>query len=668
MRIILLTLLASFYLINVPAWSADTDDQSSSLNRPYELSETRERCRIYDPLRRPHFGDTHVHTSLSFDARAQDTRNDPAAAYEFAKGAAMGIKPYEDDLPTRTIQLGRPLDFTAVTDHAEFMGEVNMCMTSGSDGYWSPICMAYRYMPERSYALVAAYGLMAKKRWGFCGEDGELCLDRATSIWADVQAAAEQAYDRSENCDFTSFVAYEWTGSVGQGSNLHHNVVFKNEKVPSYAKSWVESKSSLELWDYLEQECVADIPGCDAISIPHNSNLSSGFMFETARLSTDVVPDGPVTVEEARRRAHWEPIIEVMQHKGSSECDNRNGWTEDEFCGFEKLGYDNFGGKNTGIAAGGAMNWLAWVFDQPLPETRLPDPNNYIRWALKEGLRQQEELGVNSLKYGMISATDTHIAAPGLTAEKNHPGHGGAGMGAADGVPEGLPDELEYGPGGLAVVWAEENTRDSLFAAMRRREVYATSGTRPILRTFGGWNYESDVCASPELVSEGYAGGVPMGGDLPPRPTESTGGPQFVVSVQQDAGDARDPGTPLQRVQLIKGWYQDGELKESVMDIAGGPNDASVDTSTCERSGSGHGDLCTVWQDNDFDPVAPAFYYTRVLENPSCRWSQYVCIEASVDCSDPATIGEGLEGCCSAEHQPVIQDRAWSSPIWYTPG
>ncbi len=670
-------MLPAILLIGFSAAVLSQDDEPASIERsvsvqevlrPYSISEVREPCRDYDPLRRPHFGDTHVHTSLSFDARAQDTRNDPAAAYRFARGERMGIQPYEGDKALRSIQLGRSLDFTAVTDHAEFMGEVSMCMTPGSDGYWSPICMAYRYLPEQSYAVVAAYGLMAKKRWGFCGDGGQKCLDRAKSIWADVQVAAEEAYDRSEACDFTSFVAYEWTGTVGQGDNLHHNVVFKNAKVPAYAKSWVESNSSLELWDYLEQDCVEDTPGCDAISIPHNSNLSGGFMFESGRVSADQVPDGPLTASEAARRAHWEPIIEVMQHKGSSECDIRNGWTEDEFCGFEKLGYDSFGGKNTGMAEGGALDWLAWVFDQPLPETKLPDPNNYIRWALKEGLRQQAELGVNSLKFGMTSATDTHIAAPGLTSEKNHPGHGGAGMGSGDGVPKGLPDEREYSPGGLAVVWAEENTRDSIFAAMRRKEVYATSGTRPIVRVFGGWNYPAEICDSPDLVASGYAGGVPMGGDLPPRESAEQLSPKFLISAQQDVGDLGVPGTPLQRVQMIKGWYEDGELFEQVLDVAGGVNDATVDLATCEQHGDGHRNLCAVWQDHDFNADAPAFYYTRVLENPSCRWSQYICNDSGVDCADPATIGEGLEGCCAADHQPVIQERAWSSPIWYTPG
>ncbi|MBT4519014.1 MAG: DUF3604 domain-containing protein, partial [Halieaceae bacterium] len=611
--------------------------------RPYTLSEEREHCDQYQPLRRPHFGDTHVHTAYSFDASSQDTRNTPYDAYDFARGGRMGIQPYVNDEPLRHIQLDRPLDFTAVTDHSEFLGEINICTTPGIAGYWHPVCIAHRNFPELSFATFAAYGLVRKERWGLCGEGNAHCYSQARSRWRDMQDAAEQAYDRSAECRFTSFVGYEWTGTVGPGKNLHHNVVFKNAKVPDRALSWIESPSVMDLWSYLEQECVAEKEGCDAVSIPHNPNLSGGLMFQTAAITRDQVV-GKITANEARRRRRWQPLFEIMQHKGSSECDIRAGWTEDEFCGFEKLPYDSFGGKNTGIAANGQMDWLKYFArEDQIPVTQLPDANNYVRWALKEGLRQQQALGINPFKFGLIGSTDTHIAAPGLTSERNHPGHGGAGMGAGDGVPAGLPDELEYGPGGLAVLWAEENTRDSLFAAMRRREAYATSGTRPIVRFFGGWEYQKDLCESPELVALGYEGGVPMGGDLLPRPVELAHGPRFAVSAVQDAGTAKVPGTALQRVQIIKGWYEAGELKERVLDVAGGANNASVDLESCETHGSGHQNLCRVWQDDSFNAAVPAFYYTRVLENPTCRWSQRICAAARVQCGDPDSVPAELQ-------------------------
>jgi hypothetical protein len=637
--------------------------------QPYASTEQREPCTDYNALRQPHFGDFHVHTAWSFDASSQDTRSTPIDAYNFAKGGKMGIQPYDDEnRATRHIQIDRPLDFTAVTDHSEFMGEIRMCTTSGATGYWHPVCIAHRWLPQLSFGTFAAYGIAGKQRWGFCGENNEDCFAAAADTWRDTQDAAEQAYDRSADCSFTSFVGYEWTSSVGSGQNLHHNVIFRNEQVPERALSWIETPSQVELWDYLDQECVAEQPGCDAVVIPHNSNLSGGLMFESARVVDANVPEGPVTAEEARRRAHWNTLFEVMQHKGSSECDSRTAtWAADEYCDFEKMGYDSFGGKNTGMAADGNLDWLTiFVSDEDLPVTKLPEDSNFLRYGLKKGLQQQSELGVNSFKFGLISSTDTHIAAPGLTMEKNHPGHGGAGMGAGDGIPKGLPDELEYGPGGLAVLYAEENTRDALFAAMRRREAYATSGTRPILRFFGGWNYAQDLCSKNDMVAQGYSGGVPMGGDLSAPDIQATA-PQFVISAQADSGTRGYPGSPLQRLQLIKGWYEDGEMREQVMDVAGGDNNASVDINSCEPSGSGHQQLCTVWSDPDFNPQAPAFYYTRVLENPSCRWSQRICADAGVRCEDPATIPEGMANCCAPEHQKVIQERAWSSPIWYTP-
>jgi hypothetical protein len=638
--------------------------------RAYQVTEQRAPCSNFDELRRPHFGDFHVHTAWSFDASSQDTRNRPEDAYRFAMGATMGIQPYNDEgRATRQIQIDRPLDFTAVTDHSEFMGEMRMCMNSGQPGYWHPVCIAHRYLPQYSFGTFAAYGLAGKQRWGFCGDDNELCFQASADTWKDVQQAAEDAYDRSADCSFTSFVGYEWTASVGSGANLHHNVIFRNDQVPDRALSWIESPSQVHLWDYLETECLEDKPGCDAVAIPHNSNLSGGLMFESARIETDAIPAGPVTREEAARRARWNPLFEVMQHKGSSECDSRlASWAGDEFCDFEKMGYDTFGGKNTGMAEGGAMDWLTlFVDDELVPETKPPGEANFLRYALKKGLAQQAELGVNSFKYGLIASTDTHIAAPGLTMEKNHPGHGGAGMGSRDGVPVGLPDELEYGPGGLAVLYAEENTRDSLFAAMQRREAYATSGTRPVLRFFGGWDYPEDLCESPDMVRQGYADGVPMGGDLPPAPEGDKTAPRFVISAQMDPGTPQYPGNQLQRIQLVKGWYDGDELREQVMDVAGGANGATVDIHSCAQSGSGHQNLCAVWEDRDFDPQAQAFYYTRVLENPSCRWSQQICASAGVRCDDPATIPAGMDKCCAAEHKPVIQERAWSSPIWYTP-
>ncbi|MDG2271631.1 MAG: DUF3604 domain-containing protein, partial [Halioglobus sp.] len=205
----------------------------------FAYTEEREPCTSYTVERRPHFGDMHVHTSWSFDASSQDTRNTPADAYRFAKGNSMGIQPYDENgKATRTIQLDRPLDFTAVTDHAEFMGEMRMCTTKGLPGYWHPVCIAHRHVPRLSFLTFATLGMAYKTRWGLCGDDNDICFAQAANTWQDIQKDTEDAYDRSSDCSFTSFVGYEWTASGGTGQNLHHNVVFRNEHVPNRAMSW----------------------------------------------------------------------------------------------------------------------------------------------------------------------------------------------------------------------------------------------------------------------------------------------------------------------------------------------------------------------------------------------------------------------------------------------
>lgn len=644
------------------------DESAAHGAPPFVRTENRAPCNDYDPLRRPLFGDLHVHTGLSFDAAAQDTRSTPAQAYDVARGGSMHIQPFDENgNGTRQIALDRPLDFASVTDHAEFLGEISRCSDPQAEGYGHLACRLHRWDSKLGQLVFGGAGLTMKWRWDICG-DGD-CQAASASVWEGLQKDAERAYDRSADCRFTSFLGYEWTATVGRGRNLHHNVIFRNDRVPERVMSWIETPSQEQLWDYLEQDCAAEIEGCDGVAIPHNSNLSDGLIFETAAIESRDIPSEPLTREEAARRAYWNPLIEIMQHKGASECDSRIAvWAGDEFCDFELLPYNTFGTKNTGEDGEGFLYVLKQLFGgKEFRELMPPGEKAYVRYALKNGLKQQEELGANSFKFGFIGSTDTHIAAPGLAMEKNHPGHGGAGMGSGSGVPVGLPDELEFNPGGLAVLYAEENSRDALFAAMRRREAYATSGTRPVLRFFGGWEYPGSLCESSSLVSTGYADGVPMGADLPASPPGSGGKPRFVVAAQADAGTLDYPGSPLQRIQLIKGWYEEGELREQVLDVAGGDKEAGVDVNTCRQSGSGHDRLCAVWEDAFFDAEVPAFYYARVLENPACRWSQRLCVDAGVRCDEPATIPAGLASCCAADHKKTVQERAWSSPIWYVP-
>ncbi len=344
----------------------------------------------------------------------------------------------------------------------------------------------------------------------------------------------------------------------------------------------------------------------------------------------------------ARRRAYNEPIVEIMQHKGESECQTGIG-TVDELCNFEKLPYDRFGGR----------------FDPRQVAT--PTRTNFVRSGLGDGLALAGKLGANPFQFGLIGSTDTHLGTPGAVAENQHQGQGGAGIVRGDGKAVGLPDNIEFNPGGLAVVFAEENSRDALFAGMRRRETYATSGPRMSVRFFGGWNLRDDLCGGGELAREGYAAGVPMGGELSATGNETRALRFATVAL-------KDPqGAPLQRVQIVKGWQVGDEIREKVYDVAGTPGVGSVDIASCEISGEGHDSLCSVWTDPEFDPSARAYYYARILEVPSCRWSTFVCNAQGVRCEDRSTIPSDGAGCCDERYPKEIQERAWTSPIWVRP-
>jgi hypothetical protein len=599
-------------------------------------------CSRVEPLKRPFFGDLHVHTRYSLDASTQGTRTSPAQAYRFARGEQLPIQPWtEDGRALRSMQLRRTLDFAMVSDHAELIGEVHMCNQPGVEGFDSWQCRVYRKWPRVAYYMFNFMATIQHSHLGMCGEQGERCLAAALAPWQEMQEAAEASYDRSTECSFTTFVGYEWTGMSGYtGGNLHRNVVFRNATVPRLPASFIDEPTAPRLWDSLDRHCNQAGEGCDSLVIPHNSNLSAGFMFSGALDNGDAM-----TPQYAQTRQRHEPLVEIVQHKGASECYFEQGVTEDELCAFEQLPVDNIAGLN----------------DPPRPDT------GFIREALGDGLQLQRQLGVNPYKFGVIASTDTHLGTPGAAEEDRFLGHGGAGVPARDAVPPGLPDALYYNPGGLAVVWAQQNNRDALFAALRSKETYATSGPRIVSRFFGGWNFDTQLCAAPQRIAMAYASGVPMGGDLPAASGDQ--GPSFLVIAAQDNGTLDSPGTPLQRIQIVKGWIDDsGERRERVFDVAGDANNgATVDTSSCQTSGAGFAQLCAVWADQEFNPEQHAYYYSRVIENPTCRWSQRMCAAAAVNCSDPATIGEGFEVCCEDSHRPVIQERAWSSAIWYTP-
>jgi hypothetical protein len=498
-----------------------------------------------------------------------------------------------------------------------------------------------RRFPALGYGLINGhtYASLHPTRYSFCGDGGKHCLDAARAPWLTIQRAAEKHYDRSPACAFTTFVGYEWTG-MPAGQNIHRNVIFASEIAQDSPTTYIETPTAEGLWSALEGECLTGKPGCDVIAIPHNSNVSNGLMWTTTREDSQ-----PIGADDARRRARLERLVEITQHKGDSEC--RPG-AADELCSFETLRYPR-------------MQDMA----RP-PETPDIPPLVYVREALAEGLVQQSRIGVNPFQFGVIGSTDTHFATPGMVDEDEHKGHAAGTVSARFGVPA-FPDRPDFNPGGLAVLWAEENSRPALFAAMQRREAYGTSGPRIVTRFFGGWDYPAELCALPDLTARAYAHGVPMGGDLPARPSGAKHGPIFMVSALRDPGGHGVPSTPLQRIQIIKGYVEEGATRERVYEVVGEPNSsADVDLATCTPRGVGHGSLCSVWQDPDFDPSTPALYYARVLENPSCRWSGWVCMRAGVDCGG-GEVPSKMDACCDADVPKTIQERAWTSPIWYTP-
>ena len=788
---------------------------------PFERTEDRQRCDHYSDSRQPFFGQLHLHTQYSLDAATLQTRNTPQDAYRFARGEKVGLAPFFDTrkiktsdgeaavdgvsahpycLPgescqntaMRTIQLppGRHLDFAAVTDHAEFLGETNICFFEGTvacqtdqacsagqicnrgtcvpNGYTSNACALVRDDVSRlltgtGAALFIAKGWTAEQpeHLPFCSGAGsggdDTCTFQAKNVWQSTIAAAEEAYDRTPACRFSSFIAYEYTsmpamlqcrksfepcfedadcglgdtcGSPGQcaagdvpvgticfqdsdcgpgqqascianggGNNLHRNIIFRNSNVPDNPISYIDVPtgcgagkdcrnyggnkpymkeigaftslgsdavalgSPTVMLETLEGECH---PGqkepCEFLSIPHNANLSGGAMFML-----------PESRRDAEVRAEHERLVEIFQIKGDSECRYspahplawQPGATRpDELCGFEDMSF----AKLTG----------AFLVR---PDEKIIPAKSYVRNTLKNGIAYQKEHGINPFPLGFVGSLDNHNGAP--TATETHYSKFGAhgdNSYAASGqmLNETFFLGLQTNGGGLTVAWAEENSRDSIFAAMHRRETYATSGTRPLVRFFGGFDLPSDLCQHGDFARQGYEYGVPMGDELG-SPVRQGASPRFAVSALMDQGWAGHPGATLQRAQIVKGWVDDsGEVHEEVFAVAGTREVADVNLRTCQPASSergGHSQLCRTWEDPDFDPDQHAFYYARVVENPSCRWNQVYCLSRGVDCSQPAATDRAIVGyepyeydqCCSDDVPKAVQQRAWTSPIWYTP-
>jgi hypothetical protein len=732
--------------------AADTADA------PFEITEVRERCDNYDPSRQPFFGTTHLHTGLSFDAsiRFVDffSGNNPRGAYRFAKGLQRMQLPdplgFQGSDPLRNPMIDRPTDWGAVTDHSEHFGEMGICknfLGLDAPGRTSMECRmlnGFYYQPgttgsnsqDRTFASSAFTQLTMMNlgpstrntRMPLCLNNPTECSASELAVWQEVQRAAEEEYDRTRNCSFTTFVGYE-NSSTPSGTNWHRNVIFRNDRVvkrpitaidlairpnpspttggpngvgtpPSYLPDTVPDDPDVfpvppgtivshplpqRLWNRLERECtlgrnITDGVGlrCDFVTIPHNSNLGGG-----VGLIPPMFVD-PFNKEDARRHQRFEPLVEIYQDKGSSECrfDPRfkaGTETRDEFCSFEILDTDSLTSAS-GVVAGSEGSLIP------------PDGFNeraYVRNVWKDGLLQAQQQwdGINPFKMGVVASSDSHTGVMGWHPEtKDWPGH----LGLDDAWPMERPSTIQNSSGGHSVVWAEENSRDSIFEALKRKETYGTSGTRIVVRFFGGWDFPTNLCQT-NFVPTGYAMGVPMGGDLPARAGRKA--PRFIVAAWKDDFI----GTDLEQLQIVKGWVdRNGQKQEKVYRVAGDKGnpqkpEAGIDKKTCEAKTSGFERLCSVWEDRDFKAEEPAFYYVRVLEKPVCRYSTHWCrdrigvdpldlnrcqkdLSAMSASTDPQLLFNAQRGasCCSNETtfpfvQPVIQERAWTSPIWYDP-
>ena len=603
------------------------------------VAEDLEKDRVYSPYAdraypdRVFFGDTHFHTNLSPDAGLIGTTLTVSDGYRFARGETITSN------TGQRVQLVRPLDFLVVTDHAEYIGLAPMIRDANpillSDPYGKFLFENFTAGPEgamTAFRSILDDAVTGNNRLG----ESEM----VSTIWADFVETAEAYNDPGR---FTAMTGFEWTSTPG-GNNLHRVVVFRDgadKTGQTLPFGTFDSDDPEDLWNYLANY-EATIRG-SALAIPHNGNLSNGIMFAETRRGGD-----PMTRAYAEARIRWEPIIEVTQMKGDGETHPLLS-PEDEFADYEQWDVANIDGSAAKED---------WMFQY-----------EYGRSALKLGLKLGEQLGANPYKFGLSGATDTHTGLA-TTREENYYGKYAKTEPSPDRHDhEVIPSEdpalriftSQELASGLTAVWARENTRAAIFDAMARKEVYATTGTRIRVRIFAGWDFEAAEVSRPDFTAEGYRRGVPMGGDL--RTAPSGEAPKFMIRA------LRDPdGANLDRVQIIKGWLDaNGETHERIYDAAvsdGRPigNDGrardpvgnTVDIATATFTNTiGDPVMTAYWEDPDFDPNQHAFYYVRVLEIPTPRWTTYDAAFFNIDLPDNVP--------------PTIQDRAYTSPIWYTP-
>jgi hypothetical protein len=707
------------------------------------------------PLKAGHkqalFGDLHVHTSYSFDAYFFNSINGPREAIRFAKGEPAGLPAGDTDPNTqaRTEQLDRPLDFVAITDHAEFLGAFKtLCEAGGTvPAGTNPACEAVGAAIRRDVRAFIE-GRTTPTQIIVQALLADSPTDR--TAWAQEKTITDEEY---EPCSFTTLHGYEYSSNK-RGQMFHRNVIFRgpSDEVPDVVYSSVTPLTSVDdrnvnddwmLFDHLQTEC-GGLQDCRALTIPHNSNLSDGRMFLPRDFSTGLPPgrDGlPLTAADAELRRFYDRVTEIYQHKGQSECaaglEGPYLEGEETRCDFELAKNVCAGAPDDPPACAryctgdpGRDPSFCSIQFAPVYLTRICEtqgldggsgpanncavPLDYYRNAMAEGLVLRGPLGVNPYRQGIIAATDTHNGTPGLTRERDFPGHGGVledepkdhlGVWDCDNstravAPENPEDPdnctnrvfldrgRPFGGGGLAAVWAPENTRGQIWDALHRGESFGTSGPRLRLRMQASWTPPpEDICARLATGGESVtsASGAVMGGDLPAPPAPGAA-PYITVWAMQDPG-GEQPGLPLQAIDLVKGYVNaGGEPKVRVYEgVARTAHPVQPPAPDCSVAPGSHPEqLCVTWRDPEFNGARDAYWYARAREIPSCRWSTQLCVSAGVNCAAlnpangvfPADSGwKGYEGCCRIEGQPgsfrgrnifaATEERVWGSPVWY---
>jgi hypothetical protein len=639
--------LALGVVFGLPAFAADeamtSDEGQLDLKAIAPLFGTKPPYSPYAGRNfptRPFFGDTHLHTSLSMDAGAFGCRLGPQDAYRFAKGEEVTAS------SGQRVKLSRPLDFMVVADHSDNMGFFPDLFAGNPKVLEDPTGRRWYDMVQSGKGADAAIEIIIAFSQGKFPQ--KLMYLPGTSAYRSAwQATIKAADEANEPGRFTAFIGYEWTSNTG-GNNLHRNVIFRENGAkaslvePFTTQKPLGSDNPRDLWKWMAEAEAKT--GSEVLALAHNGNLSNGRMFPIIESFTGRRIDR----DYAANRMRWEPLYEVTQIKGDGETHPFLS-PNDEFANYEL--------------------WDKGNLDLSEAKTPAMLEFEYARSALKNGLKMEAELGINPYKFGMVGSTDAHTALAAVE-ENNFFGKTSSAEPSAERAMHPFVKNPATGAvimgwetvaSGYAAVWATENTRAALFDAMKRREVYATTGPRMLVRFFGGWDFDAKDAHTRSPAVAGYTKGVPMGGDLQHAPAGKS--PTFLVAA------LKDPiGANLDRIQVIKGWLdKNGAVHEKIYDVVWGGdrkpgadgklpsvgNTVDVENATWTNT-IGAPELITAWTDPDFDPSLRAFYYVRVLEIPTPRWTAY----------DAKYFGIKMP----TEVPMFGQERAYTSPIWYTPG